>query len=241
MPKKQERKIFLINIEHVSKVYPNGSAGVKDISIHIEKGEFVFFVGSSGSGKSTLIKLLLKELDPTEGKITINNMVTNDLPREKIPYLRRNLGVVFQDFRLLPNKTVYENVAFAMQVIEASSKQIRRNVPAVLSLVGLAKKSRSYPGQLSGGEQQRTALARAIVNNPPILICDEPTGNLDPGTAWDIMELLDDINKRGTTIVMATHAKDIVDMMQKRVVTLRRGQVIRDIQKGGYGDETEFN
>ncbi len=241
MPKKQERKIFLINIEHVSKVYPNGSAGVKDISIHIEKGEFVFFVGSSGSGKSTLIKLLLKELDPTEGKITINNTVTNDLPREKIPYLRRNLGVVFQDFRLLPNKTVYENVAFAMQVIEASSKQIRRNVPAVLSLVGLAKKSRSYPSQLSGGEQQRTALARAIVNNPPILICDEPTGNLDPGTAWDIMDLLDDINKRGTTVVMATHAKDIVDMMQKRVVTLRRGQVIRDIQKGGYGDETEFN
>jgi cell division transport system ATP-binding protein len=231
----------LINIEHVSKVYPNGSAGVRDISIHINKGEFVFFVGSSGSGKSTLIKLLLKELDPTEGKITINNVVTNDLPREKIPYLRRNLGVVFQDFRLLPNKTVYENVAFAMQVIEAPSKQIRRNVPAVLSLVGLAKKSRSYPSQLSGGEQQRTALARAIVNNPPILICDEPTGNLDPSTAWDIMDLLEDINRRGTTIVMATHAKDIVDMMQKRVVTLRRGQVIRDIQKGGYGDETEFN
>lgn len=231
----------MINIEHVSKVYPNGSAGVKDISIHIEKGEFVFFVGSSGSGKSTLIKLLLKELDPTEGKITINNVVTNDLPREKIPYLRRNLGVVFQDFRLLPNKTVYENVAFAMQVIEAPSKQIRRNVPAVLSLVGLAKKSRSYPNQLSGGEQQRTALARAIVNNPPILICDEPTGNLDPNTAWDIMDLLEDINKRGTTVVMATHAKDIVDMMQKRVVTLRRGQVIKDIQKGGYGDETEFN
>ena len=241
MPKKQERKIFLINIEHVSKVYPNGSAGVRDISIHINKGEFVFFVGSSGSGKSTLIKLLLKELDPTEGKITINNVVTNDLPREKIPYLRRNLDVVFQDFRLLPNKTVYENVAFAMQVIEAPSKQIRRNVPAVLSLVGLAKKSRSYPSQLSGGEQQRTALARAIVNNPPILICDEPTGNLDPSTAWDIMDLLEDINRRGTTIVMATHAKDIVDMMQKRVVTLRRGQVIRDIQKGGYGDETEFN
>ncbi|MEY8321515.1 cell division ATP-binding protein FtsE [Lachnospiraceae bacterium 46-61] len=231
----------MINIEHVSKVYPNGSAGVRDISIHINKGEFVFFVGSSGSGKSTLIKLLLKELDPTEGKITINNVITNDLPREKVPYLRRNLGVVFQDFRLLPNKTVYENVAFAMQVIEAPSKQIRRNVPAVLSLVGLAKKSRSYPSQLSGGEQQRTALARAIVNNPPILICDEPTGNLDPSTAWDIMDLLEDINRRGTTIVMATHAKDIVDMMQKRVVTLRRGQVIRDIQKGGYGDETEFN
>ncbi len=231
----------MINIDHVSKVYPNGSAGVRDISIHIEQGEFVFFVGSSGSGKSTLIKLLLKELDPTEGIITINNVVTNDLPREKIPYLRRSLGVVFQDFRLLPNKTVYENVAFAMQVIEAPSKQIRRNVPAVLSLVGLTKKSRNYPSQLSGGEQQRTALARAIVNNPPILICDEPTGNLDPGTAWDIMDLLEDINRRGTTIVMATHAKDIVDMMQKRVVTLRRGQVIRDIQKGGYGDEAEFN
>ena len=213
---------------------------LKDLP-YFPKGEFVFFVGSSGSGKSTLIKLLLKELDPTEGKITINNVVTNDLPREKVPYLRRNLGVVFQDFRLLPNKTVYENVAFAMQVIEAPSKQIRRNVPAVLSLVGLAKKSRSYPNQLSGGEQQRTALARAIVNNPPILICDEPTGNLDPSTAWDIMDLLEDINRRGTTVVMATHAKDIVDMMQKRVVTLRRGQVIRDIQKGGYGDETEFN
>ena len=241
MFEKQERKIFLINIDHVSKVYPNGSAGVRDVSIHIEQGEFVFFVGSSGSGKSTLIKLLLKELDPTEGTITINNVVTNDLPREKIPYLRRSLGVVFQDFGQLPNKTVYENVAFAMQVIEAPSKQIRRNVPAVLSLVGLTKKSRNYPNQLSGGEQQRTALARAIVNNPPILICDEPTGNLDPGTAWDIMDLLEDINRRGTTIVMATHAKDIVDMMQKRVVTLRRGQVIRDIQKGGYGDEAEFN
>ena len=241
MFEKQERKIFLINIDHVSKVYPNGSAGVRDVSIHIEQGEFVFFVRSSGSGKSTLIKLLLKELDPTEGTITINNVVTNDLPREKIPYLRRSLGVVFQDFRLLPNKTVYENVAFAMQVIEAPSKQIRRNVPAVLSLVGLTKKSRNYPNQLSGGEQQRTALARAIVNNPPILICDEPTGNLDPGTAWDIMDLLEDINRRGTTIVMATHGKDIVDMMQKSVVTLRRGQVIRDIQKGGYGDEAEFN
>ena len=231
----------MIKLENVSKAYSAGIPALNDVSLHIETGEFVFVVGDSGSGKSTLIKLLLKELDPTEGKITINNVVTNDLPREKIPYLRRNLGVVFQDFRLLPNKTVYENVAFAMQVIEAPSKQIRRNVPAVLSLVGLAKKSRSYPSQLSGGEQQRTALARAIVNNPPILICDEPTGNLDPSTAWDIMDLLEDINRRGTTIVMATHAKDIVDMMQKRVVTLRRGQVIRDIQKGGYGDETEFN
>ncbi len=227
----------MIELNHVSKIYPNGSEGVKDISIRIEKGEFVFFVGSSGSGKSTLIKLLLKELDPTEGEITINRVVTNNITRGQIPFLRRNLGVVFQDFRLLTNKTVYENVAFAMQVIEAPSRQIRRNVPAVLSLVGLSKKAKSYPNQLSGGEQQRTALARAIVNNPPILIADEPTGNLDPTTAWDIMCLLDDINKRGTTVVMATHAKDIVDSMQKRVVTLKSGRVIRDIQKGGYSDE----
>ncbi len=234
---REERKIFLITLNHVSKIYPNGSEGVKDISLQIDKGEFVFFVGSSGSGKSTMIKLLLKELDPTEGTITINNTVTNQISRGQISKLRRNLGVVFQDFRLLPNKTVYENVAFAMQVIEAPSKQIRRNVPAVLSLVGLAKKAKSYPNQLSGGEQQRTALARAIVNNPPILIADEPTGNLDPETAWDIMTLLEDINKRGTTIVMATHAKDIVDAMQKRVVTLQDGHITRDIKKGGYSDE----
>ena len=160
-----------------------------------------------------------------------------DTNRRQIPYLRRNLGVVFQDFRLLPNKTVYENVAFAMRVIEAPGRIIRRNVPAVLSLVGLGQKGRSYPNQLSGGEQQRTALARAIANNPPILICDEPTGNLDPETAYGIMKLLDDINKRGTTIVMATHARDIVDAMQKRVVTLQKGHIIRDIEKGGYSDE----
>lgn len=227
----------MINLSNVSKVYPNGSEGVKNISLQIDKGEFVFVIGSSGSGKSTLIKLLLKELDPTEGQITINNVVTNSITQSQVPYLRRNLGVVFQDFRLLPNKTVYENVAFAMQVIEAPSRQIRRNVTAVLSLVGLAKKAKSYPNQLSGGEQQRTALARAIVNNPPILIADEPTGNLDPDTAWDIMTLLDDINKRGTTVVMATHAKDIVDMMQKRVVTLQNGDIIRDVRKGGYSDE----
>ena len=213
----------MIHMNNVTKVYPNGSTGVENINLHINKGEFVFIVGSSGSGKSTLMKLLLKELDPTEGDIIINKVKTNELNRRQIPYLRRNLGVVFQDFRLLPNKTVYENVAFAMRVIEAPGRIIRRNVPAVLSLVGLGQKGRSYPNQLSGGEQQRTALARAIVNNPPILICDEPTGNLDPETAWGIMQLLDDINKRGTTIVMATHAKDIVDAMQKRVVTLKRG------------------
>ena len=227
----------MIHMNNVTKVYPNGSTGVEDINLHINKGEFVFIVGSSGSGKSTLMKLLLKELDPTEGDIIINKVKTNELNRRQIPYLRRNLGVVFQDFRLLPNKTVYENVAFAMRVIEAPGRIIRRNVPAVLSLVGLGQKGRSYPNQLSGGEQQRTALARAIANNPPILICDEPTGNLDPETAYGIMKLLDDINKRGTTIVMATHARDIVDAMQKRVVTLHKGHIIRDIEKGGYSDE----
>lgn len=230
-------RYVLIRLNDVTKVYPNGSKGVEGLNLHIKKGDFVFIVGSSGSGKSTLIKLLLKELDPTSGEIIINRVKTNELSRRQIPYLRRNLGVVFQDFRLLPNKTVYENVAFAMRVIEAPSRIIRRNVPAVLALVGLGQKGRSYPNQLSGGEQQRTALARAIVNNPPILICDEPTGNLDPDTAWGIMQLLDDINKRGTTIVMATHAKDIVDAMQKRVVTLKRGHIIRDIEKGGYDDE----
>ena len=226
----------MISIEHVTKVYPNGTVGVEDININIEKGEFVFLVGSSGSGKSTMIKMLLKELDPTEGTITINSLKTGDLKRSQIPYLRRNLGVVFQDFRLLPNKTVFENVAFAMQVIEAPTKTIRRNVPTVLSLVGLRDKSKVYPRELSGGEQQRTALARAIVNNPPILIADEPTGNLDPATAWDIMTLLEEINKRGTTVVIATHAKDIVDQMQKRVITLVNGRIIRD-KKGGYSDE----
>ena len=227
----------MIHMNNVTKVYPNGSTGVENINLHINKGEFVSIVGSSGSGKSTLMKLLLKELDPTEGDIIINKVKTNELNRRQIPYLRRNLGVVFQDFRLLPNKTVYENVAFAMRVIEAPGRIIRRNVPAVLSLVGLGQKGRSYPNQLSGGEQQRTALARAIANNPPILICDEPTGNLDPETAYGIMKLLDDINKRGTTIVMATHARDIVDAMQKRVVTLHKGHIIRDIEKGGYSDE----
>ena len=208
-----------------------------DLSFTVEDGERIALAGHNGAGKSTLMKLLLKELDPTEGDIIINKVKTNELNRRQIPYLRRNLGVVFQDFRLLPNKTVYENVAFAMRVIEAPGRIIRRNVPAVLSLVGLGQKGRSYPNQLSGGEQQRTALARAIANNPPILICDEPTGNLDPETAYGIMKLLDDINKRGTTIVMATHARDIVDAMQKRVVTLHKGHIIRDIEKGGYSDE----
>ena len=227
----------MITINNVSKVYPNGSQAVKNISLQIEKGEFVFIIGSSGSGKSTLIKMLMKELDPSSGEIIINGINTTKMNRSQIPYLRRNLGIVFQDFRLLPKKTVYENVAFAMRVTEASSRHIARNVPTVLSLVGLQNKSRAYPNELSGGEQQRTALARAIVNNPPILIADEPTGNLDPETAWDIMYLLDEINKRGTTVVVATHASDIVDEMQKRVVMLNHGNIIRDVERGGYFDE----
>ena len=227
----------MIELREVTKEYSKGVAALNGINLKIEQGEFVFIVGDSGSGKSTLIKLIMKELEPTSGTIIVNGNNLSRMKHRRVPMYRRNIGVVFQDFRLLPNKTVYENVAFAMRVIEAPSRIIRRNVPAVLALVGLGQKGRSYPNQLSGGEQQRTALARAIVNNPPILICDEPTGNLDPETAWGIMQLLDDINKRGTTIVMATHAKDIVDAMQKRVVTLKRGHIIRDIEKGGYDDE----
>jgi len=227
----------LIELHNITKIYPNNVTALKNISLSIEKGEFVFIIGSSGSGKSTLLKLLLKEIEPTEGEIIINDKNITHLKKKEIPFLRRKLGVVFQDFRLLPNKTVYENVAFAMQIVEATPKEIRRNVPMVLSMVGLAKKARCYPSQLSGGEQQRTALARAIVNNPPILICDEPTGNLDPLTSWEIMKLLKDINDRGTTVIIATHEKDIVDKMKKRVIEIKEGVLIRDLQKGVYSDE----
>ncbi|NLL71231.1 MAG: cell division ATP-binding protein FtsE [Epulopiscium sp.] len=228
----------MIELQEITKVYENGTIGLRNVNLYIEKSEFVFIVGSSGSGKSTLLKLLLKEIEPTEGKLTIKGNDITCLKRKQIPYLRRQVGVVFQDFRLLPNRTVYENVAFAMEVVEATPREIRRNVPMVLSMVGLAKKAKAYPHQLSGGEQQRTALARAIANNPAILLADEPTGNLDPHTAWEIMKLLNDINHRGTTIVMATHGKEIVDVMKKRVITLENGQVLRDIKKGGYEDES---
>ena len=224
----------MIEIKHATKIYENAARGVQDINLFVERGEFVFFVGSSGSGKSTLIRLLLKEIDLTAGEIKINGENITDYSKKEIPFLRRKLGVVFQDFRLLPNKTVYENVAFAMQIAEATNREIRRNVPMVLSMVGLQKKARAYPNQLSGGEQQRCALARAIVNNPPILICDEPTGNLDPTTAWDIMNLIEEINDRGTTVIMATHAEDIVNAMGKRVVSLKNGFVTRDDAHGGY-------
>ncbi len=229
----------MIKMENITKVYENGAVGLRDFNLHIERGEFVFVVGSSGSGKSTFIRLLLKEIEPTDGSIIINGTDITKIKRRQIPYLRRKIGVVFQDFRLLPSKTVYENVAFAMQVVETNPKIIRRNVPQILAMVGLAKKINAYPNQLSGGEQQRVALARAIINRPPILLADEPTGNLDPDTAWEIMDLIQEINRNGTTVVISTHAKDIVDKMQKRVVAINKGLVLRDVEGGGYSDEAE--
>ena len=227
----------MIRFINVSKEYKNGVKALSNVSLSIKKGEFVFLVGSSGAGKSTLIKLILKEEEPTEGKIYLNDKDITKVKNRRIPYIRRNVGVVFQDFRLLPNKTVYENVAFAMEIIGAHPKEIRRNVPMVLSMVDLSKKAHCYPDELSGGEHQRVAISRAIVNNPPMLIADEPTGNLDPETAWDIMKVLRDINRRGTTILMATHAKNIVDIMKKRVIAIDAGKVIRDEEKGVYEDE----
>lgn len=197
----------------------------------------MFIVGSSGSGKTTLIKLLLKELDPTSGKIKVADTDYSKLKRKNIPKIRRKIGVVFQNFRLLKDRTVYENVAFAQRVIETPSRYIRRQVPAMLTLVGLADKYKSFPKQLSGGEQQRVALARALVNKPEILLADEPTGNLDPKNSWEIMRLLEDVNKKGTTVVVVTHNKEIVNMMKKRVITLKHGEIISDEQKGGYIDE----
>ena len=231
----------MIHLQNVSKVYSNGAVGLNDVSLTIEKGEFVFITGNSGSGKSTFLKLLLKEIEPDHGKIIINNKEITKLKRKQVPYLRRDLGIVFQDFRLLPNKTVYENVAFAMQIVGASSREIRKNVPMVLGLVGLARKARCYPNELSGGEQQRTALARAIVNNNPILIADEPTGNLDPATSWEIMNCLQDINKRGVTIIMATHEREIVNALKKRVIEISEGQISKDVYEGGDDDEVEYS
>ena len=224
----------MIVLEEVSKNYSAGAPAINNINLKIEKGEFVFIVGDSGAGKSTLIKLLLKELEPTSGKIYINDKLINKLKRRKIPYLRRDIGVVFQDFRLLKDRNVYENVAFAQRVVGVSASTIRRRVPATLSMVGLAEKYRSLPKELSGGEQQRVALARALVNNPPILLADEPTGNLDPKNSWEIMKLLEEINKRGTTVVVVTHNKEIVDAMQKRVITMQKGVIISDEKAGGY-------
>ena len=226
----------MIEFKNVSKKYGTGTLAVDNANFTIEKGEFAFLIGNSGCGKSTIIKMMLKEEEPSAGNIFINGRDITKIKPSKVPYLRRSMGIVFQDFRLLPDKTVYENVAFAMYVVRASQKHIRRQVPMVLSLVGLSQKAKMYPNELSGGEQQRVALARAIVNNPSMLIADEPTGNLDPHTAWDIMELLNDINLRGTTVVVATHAKDIVDKMNRRVIRIEHGNIVRD-EKGGYDGE----
>ena len=227
----------MIQFINVSKEYGNGIRALQDVNLIVENGEFLFIVGVSGAGKSTLIRLLLKEIDPTEGAVIVDDVDLSQMKRREVPFYRRNIGVVFQDFRLLPDKTVYENVAFAMEIIEASRKEIRRQVPAVLSMVGLASRANDYPNQLSGGEQQRTVLARALVNNPSLLIADEPTGNLDPETANEIMKIINVINHRGTTVIMATHAKDIVISMKKRVVTFQKGVVVSDKVKGEYFGE----
>lgn len=217
----------MINFAHVTKTYRT-NVGLDDVSVHINKGDFVFLVGPSGAGKSTFIKLILKEINPDSGSIIVDGKEITTLSNREVPELRRKVGTVFQDFRLLPKKTVFENVAFAMEVLHKSKRQIRKQVPQILSLVGIADKAHKYPEELSAGEQQRVAIARAIVNNPTVLIADEPTGNLDPVTAAEIMDLLEQINLRGTTIVMVTHAKDIVDRMKKRVIAIEKGKIIRD-------------
>lgn len=227
----------MLLISNVSKVYSAHSAALKDVNLHIKPGEFVFVVGPSGAGKSTFIKMLFREVIPTTGSIFVNGVDILKLQDKEIPYMRRQLGIIFQDYRLLPDRTVYENVAFAMQVIEAPHRKIKRRVLNVLELVGLRNRCNAYPNELSGGEQQRIAIARAIVNDPLLVIADEPTGNLDPETSWDIMNIFKEINESGTTIVMATHDKDIVDAMGKRVIAIEKGQIVRDEQNGVYGYE----
>ena len=224
----------MIILENVTKEYTSGTPALNGIDLRIEKGEFVFVVGNSGSGKSTLIKLLLKELDATSGKIYVNKKYLNKITRKRLPSLRRDIGVVFQDFRLLPDRNVYDNIAFAMKVVEAPSRIIRGRVLAMLSMVGLLDKYKSFPNELSGGEQQRVAIARALVNEPSILLCDEPTGNLDPENSWEIMKILDEINKRGTTVLVVTHNMEIVQAMKKRTITMNTGKIICDVEKGGY-------
>ena len=230
-----KRKIIpIIAMDHISKQYATGVEALHDISIRINKGEFVFVVGKSGSGKSTFIKLLLKELDPTEGRLFVGGRQVTHLKRKQISLYRRKIGVVFQDFRLLKNKTVYENIAFAQQIIGMTKREIAINVPIMLEMVDLEDKAHMYPHELSGGEQQRVAIARALINKPTILLADEPTGNLDPKTAWDIMMLLQEVNQMGTTVVVVTHNNDVVDIMQKRVINLENGILVRDEKKGGY-------
>lgn len=227
----------MLLMSNVSKVYPGGSVALEDVNVHIQPGEFVFVVGPSGAGKSTFFKMLFREIKPTTGSIEFNGSDILALTDKEIPYYRRQLGIIFQDYRLLPDRTVYENVAFAMQVIETPHRKIKRRVMNVLDLVGLRSRADAYPNELSGGEQQRIAIARAIVNDPILVIADEPTGNLDPDTSWEIMNIFKEINASGTTIVMATHAKDIVDAMGKRVIAIEKGHIVRDEMNGGYGYE----
>ena len=227
----------MIEMQDIWKTYKNGTHALRGINVKVDRNEFVFVVGPSGAGKSTFMKLIYREERPTKGQIFVNGFNLEKLKQRKIPYVRRNIGVIFQDFRLLPKLTVFENVAFAMEVIEAPRKTIRKRTMEVLELVRLKDKASSLPSQLSGGEQQRVAIARAIVNNPAVIIADEPTGNLDPDTSWDIMKLLEEINFRGTTIVMATHNKEIVNTLRKRVIAIENGVIVRDEAKGEYGYE----
>ncbi|HZK55480.1 MAG TPA: cell division ATP-binding protein FtsE [Desulfosporosinus sp.] len=228
----------MIQLTNVSKIYQNGARALVDVNLKIGKGDFVFLVGPSGAGKSTLIKLFYRDETPSRGQVIINSKNLVRMKEREVPYLRRSIGVIFQDFKLMTNKTVYENVAFALEVIGVSRKEIEIRTRTALELVGLAVKANAYSHELSGGEQQRVCVARAIINNPALLLADEPTGNLDPETAWGIMDLLHNINKRGTTIVMATHARAIVNKMQKRVIAIENGRVARDDEKGGYGYDT---
>lgn len=228
----------MLEMIDVSKIYPGGSVALQDINVRIEQGEFVFIVGPSGAGKSTFFKMLFREVLPSSGKVIVNGHDLVKMTDKEIPYFRRQLGIVFQDYRLLPDRTVYDNVAFAMQVIETPYRKIKRRVNDVLDLVGLRKRAHAYPTELSGGEQQRIAIARAIVNDPILLIADEPTGNLDPETSWEIMDIFREVNKSGTTIVMATHDREIVDEMEKRVIAIEHGHIVRDDVKGVYGYES---
>ncbi len=227
----------MIRLEHVSKAYSTGIPALNDVNLEIDDGEFVFVVGDSGSGKSTFIKLLLKELEPTEGTIEIGGKILSKIKRKQVPKFRRKIGVVFQDFRLLKDRNVYENVAFAQKVIGETNAHIKKKVPQMLSMVGLAAKYRSFPKQLSGGEQQRVAIARALINEPLLLLADEPTGNLDNNNAWEIMKLLEEINEKGTTVIVVTHNMEIVKVMKKRVITIKKGVVISDSKQG---DEDEY-
>ena len=229
----------MIEFQNVKKTYDNGTKALRGVDLHIDDGEFVFLVGPSGSGKSTIIKLLTAELQPTSGSVLVNGFRLEKIKKSSVPYMRRTLGVIFQDFRLIDKKTVYENVAFAMRVIGASEKEIRKRVPYVLELVGLENKGRRLPNELSGGEQQRVAIARALVNNPAMIIADEPTGNLDPARSLEIMMLLEQINALGTTVMVVTHAKELVDRFTKRVIVIDEGQVISDGMDGYYAYEEE--